>query len=129
MKGALAGRVKSGLERGRLFLAMPEYQKRIERIAGFKPFEGTLNLEVDEEKLNKFLKKLKEKRIEGFEKGNEVFGSLLLYRVSFMGERAAIIRPAKTTHSSKIIEIIAPMNLREKFGLKDNDIVEIGVVE
>ena len=129
MKGGLKGRLKGGLERGRLFLAMPEYKQRIEKAAGFKPFEGTLNLEVNEAELEEFLKKLKEKRIEGFEKGNSVYGSLSLYRVECLGGKAAIIRPAKTNHPSKIIELIAPIKLREKFGLKDNDVVEIGAVE
>jgi len=129
MKGALKGKLKSGLERGRLFLAMPEYKDRISKNAGFKPFEGTLNLEVSEPELKAFLKKLKERKIAGFEKGNSVYGSLSLYRVRVLGEKAAIIRPAKTEHPSGIIEVIAPVKLREKHGLKDNDSIEVEAAE
>ena len=35
-------------------------RKRIERVAGFKPFEGTLNLEVNEAELKRFLGKFQE---------------------------------------------------------------------
>jgi len=128
MVSVLEGKLKGGLERGRLFLGMKEYKSRIEKAAGFKPFEGTLNLEVDEKKLGSFLKKLKEKRIVGFEKGGCVYGALYLYRVECMGEKAAIIKPAKTVHPSKIIEVIAPFKFREKFGLKDGEKVKVGVV-
>lgn len=33
--------------------------------------------------------------------------------------------PKKTYHSSEIIEIIAPMKLREQFNLKDGDVIKI----
>ena len=123
----LRGRLRGGLERGRLFLSMPAYKKRIEREAGFKPFEGTLNLEVNREELAAFLKKLKEKKIPGFEDGRHVYGSLSLYKVSCFGEKAAIIKPSKTEHPSNIIEVIGPVKFREKFGLKEGSIVEIAL--
>ena len=129
MVSVLEGKLKGGLERGRLFLEMKEYKSRIEKAAGFKPFEGTLILEVDEKKLASFLKQLKEKKIAGFELENCVYGALVLYRIECMGGKAAIIKPAKTVHPLKIIEVIAPFKLREKFGLKDGDKVKIGVVE
>ncbi len=122
----LTGRVKGGLERGRLFLAMPEYAAKIRKKAGFEPFKGTLNLEVKVEELEKFLKGLEEKKIKGFEKGKSVYGSLSLYPVQCLGEKAAILRPAKSAHPSKIVEIIAPCKLREKFKLKNNDEVRLG---
>lgn len=121
----LKGKLKGGLERGRFFLSMPAYRKRIEAVAGFKPFNGTLNLEVKKEKLTAFLEKLKEKKIAGFEDGKHVYGSLSLYRVSCLGKKAAIIRPSKTEHPSNIIEVIGPVKFREKFGLKENDTVQL----
>ena len=127
MAGTLKAKVKGGLEQGRLFLGMPEYKKRIVKKAGFRPFEGTLNLEVDEAALKRFLGGLKEQKINGFEEKNTVYGSLYLYNVSLLGEKAAIIRPAKTRHPSHIVEVIAPVKFRDKYGLKDNDTVEIGV--
>ena len=123
----LKGKLKGGLERGGFFLSVPTYKKRIEKVVGFKPFEGTLNIEVKREKLSAFLEKLQEKRIEGFEDGKHVYGSVLLYRVSCLGEKAAIIKPSKTEHPSNIVEVIGPVKFREKFGLKEGDTVELTV--
>ncbi|MEM0360464.1 MAG: DUF120 domain-containing protein [Candidatus Diapherotrites archaeon] len=122
---ALKGIVRSGLEKGCLFLSMPEYLERLERLLGFKPFSGTLNIEVEEQLLQEFLQALKEEKVDSFEKDGKVFGCLKVYRISFKGLNAAIIRPAKTSHPCNIIEIIAPVKLREKFELKDGDAVEI----
>jgi len=125
----LRGRIKSGLEKGCLYLSMPEYRAKIEKLVGFKPFKGTLNIEAEENKIEEFLCSLKPLEIKAFEKCNCEYSALTLYKVLFMGKEAAIIRPAKTEHSSKIIELISTEKLREKFKLKDNDIVEIGGLE
>ena len=123
----MKGRLRGGIERGRLFLSMPAYKKRIERAAGFKPFEGTLNLEVNQKELESFLKKLREVKIPGFEDGKHVYGSLSLYNVSCFGEKAAIIMPSKTEHPPNIIEVIGPVKFREKFGLKEGNTVEVAL--
>jgi riboflavin kinase len=129
MQAAFKGIVKSGLEKGCLFLSMPEYVSRLEHLLGFKPFSGTLNIEVEEQLLEEFIKGLKEEKIESFEKAGRVFGCLTVYRVSFKGMKAAIIKPAKTGHPGNIAEIIAPLKLREAFSLKDGDAVEICLSE
>ncbi|MCX6802309.1 MAG: CTP-dependent riboflavin kinase [Candidatus Diapherotrites archaeon] len=129
MPGALKGIVRSGLEKGCLFLSMPEYISRLECLLGFRPFSGTLNIEVEEQLLEGFLKGIREEKIESFEKGGQVFGCLTVYRISFKGMKAAIIRPAKTGHPGNIAEIIAPVKLREAFAIKDGDAVEISAPE
>lgn len=121
--------MKTGLEKGRLYLSMPEYRQRIKKITKFKPFKGTLNLEVKERELEQFLSELRERKIEGFEKGNSVYGSLCLYLVSCNEEKAAIIIPKKTEHPSNIIEVIAPVKLRKELNLKNGDIVKLEGLE
>jgi len=129
MDSVLKGKVKSGLEKGCLYLSMPEYRTKIEKLVGFKPFKGTLNIEATDYEIEEFLCSLKPLGIKAFEKNGCEYSALTLFKVLFEGEDAAIIKPAKTEHPSKIIELISAEKLREKFKLKDNDIVEIGEPE
>jgi len=129
MDSVLKGKVKSGMEKGCLYLAMPEYQGKIQKLVGFKPFKGTLNIEATDYEIEEFLCSLKPLEIKAFEKNGCEYSGLTLYKVSFMEAEAAIIKPAKTEHPSKIIELISTEKLREKLKLKDNDIVEIGEPE
>ena len=126
MDSVLKGKIKSGLEKGKLYMAMPEYQAKIEKLVGFKPFKGTLNIEATDYEIEEFLCSLKPLEIKAFERKGCEYSALTLYKVLFNGLDAAIIKPAKTEHSTKIIELISTEKLREKFKLKDNDVVEVG---
>jgi riboflavin kinase len=59
--------------------------------------------------------------VEGFKKG------LCLSKVSINGVNCAIIIPEVPDYPEDMLEIIAPINLRKKLGLKDGDTVEVKV--
>jgi riboflavin kinase len=120
------GKVVSGFGEGRYFLSLPPYKEIFKKILGFEPYEGTLNLKLDREfNINEF----KYIETEDFEyNGKKIFGvrilpvKILINNIKIDG---AIVSPKKTYHSSDIIEIVAPIKLREKFNLKDGDTVKI----
>ena len=60
--------------------------------------------------------------VEGFNKG------LCITQVSINGVNCAIILPEVPGYPEDVLEIIAPVNLRKKLGLKDGDTVEIKVL-
>lgn len=123
----LAGTVLSGLGEGAYYLSQRNYLSQLEEKLGFRPYVGTLNLRVDEAELKKFLEGLQPVFISGFSDGRRTFGSSRCYAVSINGRVAgAVVIPERTTHHAGIAEVIAPLNLRRKFSLRDGSVVLLG---
>ena len=66
--------------------------------------------------------------IEGFSTEDRTFGEVKAFKCRVNGVEGAIVIPKRTHYPSEILEIIAPVKLREKLGLKDGDIVEVEVL-
>ena len=64
--------------------------------------------------------------IHGFATGDRTFGPVACYptRVNDLVD-AAILLIQRTHHKLNVIEVIAPVNLREKLKLKDGDIITL----
>ncbi|MBN2067632.1 MAG: DUF120 domain-containing protein [Candidatus Diapherotrites archaeon] len=116
----LSGRVKIGLGEGKYYVARKQYLEQFKRILGFKPFFGTLNLVVDASELRAFLAGMQPTQIKGFETTERSFGQIKAFKISVEGkEKAAVIFPERSVHPETEIEVIAPINLRKKFRLKE----------
>ncbi len=125
----LHGKVKIGLGEGRYYVSMPFYLKQFKKLIGFKPFFGTLNLEVDHAELAGFVSSLPSIEIFGFETEERSFGKIRAFKVLIEGKQpAAIIFPERTAHKKNEVEIIASINLRKKFGLKEGSKVSVSRV-
>lgn len=121
----LEGRLFSGMEVAKEYLSMEEYQERIRDKTGFRPFPGTLNLNVDDKKTQKLAETTEKARIPGFRKNNTGYSGLDLYPVKIEGFNAYYIDIDVTDYEDNVVEIIAPIKLREKLGLEDGDKVEV----
>jgi len=119
--GEIKGCLMSGMEKAQHFLSMEEYQDRIETAVGFRPFPGTLNLEVDPERARQLKQSLEEKRVDSFDKDGKSFGGLSAYPVEFNGRKAAVLEIDRSDYGDEILELIAKEELRENLGLKDGD--------
>ncbi|XRO77142.1 CTP-dependent riboflavin kinase [Methanocaldococcus sp. 10A] len=122
----IEGIIASGLGEGRYFLSLSPYKEAFKNILGFEPYEGTLNLKLNKEfDINKF----KYIEIEDFEfNGKKYFGVRILPIKILINNKeieGAIVSPKKTYHSKDIIEIVAPIKLREQYNLKDGDVIKI----
>jgi len=120
------GKVVSGKGEGRYFLSLGQYADRINELLGFRPFPGTLNLQADSSKIGKFAASLDKIRIDGFEIPGRTFGGLSASRILINNQvSGAIVFPERSNLPDDIAEIIAPVNLRKKFGLKDGAKVKV----
>ncbi len=120
------GKVTSGLGEGRYYTEQKEYIKQFEEKLGFKPYPGTLNVEIEYVEKNK-LRLLKDHRaiiISGFKTKNRSFGNVRCFKAQINKEKGAIVLPMRS-HYSHILEFIAPIYLRGKLNLKDKDDVQI----
>ncbi|MBM3228799.1 CTP-dependent riboflavin kinase [Candidatus Parvarchaeota archaeon] len=125
-----SGKVVSGLGEGARYIGMPEYAKRIKERVGFRPYAGTLNVRITPDEIEKRLR-LKSKpgvEVGGFEKGGKTYGKLLCYRCRIGNIGGALVFPARSTHGLNTLEVIAPVDLRKRFGLNDGDWIEFRVL-
>ncbi len=123
----IRGNLFSGEGIGRKFVRISWVQKQIEEKLGFKPYPGTLNLCVEESEARKLGRALSGN--EGIkiipEKG---FFSARCFKALVMNQvEGAIVIPEKPNYSPDVLEILAPISLREKLLLTDGDEVEVTV--
>ncbi|MFH1234022.1 MAG: DUF120 domain-containing protein, partial [Candidatus Diapherotrites archaeon] len=123
---AFEGTVASGLGEGAYYLSQKNYSSQLRKLLGFAPFIGTLNLKVDLPRLENFLSGAKKIHVNGFKTDERSFGALKCFPVRINKKvEGAIIMPERTTHPKEIIELIAPLHLRKKFGLRDGERVSL----
>ncbi len=130
----LEGKVVSGVNEGQYFLALEGYKSRFLEKFGFEPFEGTLNVRLEGDDLEKY-ERLKEKQgenIESFEEGGKRFGGVKCFPSSLekkdgknqVNTNTLIIVPEKTRYE-KVMEIVSEFELRDKLDLKDGDKIKV----
>ena len=127
----IQGTLKSGLGEGAYFISLKHYNNEINKKLGFNPFKGTLNVHVEEKKLKDFLENIERSKImliEGFEDNGKKFGSVRCIKAKIKDAEGAIIIPDINKHKD-IIEFISCYNLREKLKLKEDDVVDIEIIE
>jgi len=120
------GKVFSGSGEGAKFIQLPWVRTQIAEKLGFIPYPGTLNIKTTEGsrelKLLKKEKTIEISPVEGFCSGR-CFKAILMNNL-----KCAIIVPEIPNYPENTIEVIARVNLREKFKLKDGDAIEVKIV-
>ncbi|WP_297500108.1 CTP-dependent riboflavin kinase [Thermococcus sp.] len=125
--GVIIGEIVSGLGEGAYYVKL--YAPLIREYLGFDPYLGTLNVRVLFPKtVFDALCNVRPVILPGFARNGRTFGDVKAYRVRIDGVGGAIVIPSRTIHPPKIAEVIAPVNLRERLGLKDGDRVRLEVV-
>jgi riboflavin kinase len=118
----LKGRVMTGLGEGQYYISLEGYRRQFVEKLGFEPYPGTLNLQLKEPFAVQDTSAIK---IEGFKDSARTYGGGKCYPVKIDGIGAAIIRPDRSSYPLNMVEVIAPINLRERLGLRDGDEVEV----
>ena len=125
-KKEFLGTVQTGLGEGKYYLSFPQYQKQILEKIGFTPFPGTLNLKVNEHDLAFFKQDLEQITVNGFATKERTFGGLKAYKVLIDESiKGAIVFPDRSNNPAGIAELIAPVFLRKKLDLKDQDQLKV----
>lgn len=124
---SVEGKVFSGGGEGAKFIELPWVREQIIEKLGFSPYPGTLNIKLTENsvKLKKLLKKAKPIEISparGFYHG-------ICFKAHLTDDsECAIVIPEIENYPEGTIEVIAPINLRERLQLKDGDMVTVKVM-
>jgi len=118
----ITGRIVSGVKKGAFFTQLDWVQEQCQEKLGFKPYPGTLNLEIAAETIPTM-----EAHLQGggmqLTPPDADFCTGQVYPVSVMGVSGALVAPAEDArvHGKNIIEIIAPISLKEALDVKDGD--------
>ncbi len=125
----LSGRVVTGLGEGQYYISLEGYRKQFIEKLGFDPYPGTLNIKLDSQSAE--LKKTitANLKISGFKDHNRTFGSGACFNVMILDIKGAVITPERTHYPEDVIEVIAPVNLREYLKVKDGSIVQVEVIK
>jgi len=118
----ITGRIVSGVKKGAFFTQLDWVQEQCQKKLGFKPYPGTLNLEIDQETIP-IVEALQQGKVIELVPPDPGFCSGRVYPVSVMGVTGAIVAPAEEvrSHGKNIIEIMAPISLKEALDVKDGD--------
>jgi riboflavin kinase len=119
------GTVFSGRGEGKKFIDLPWVKGQIQEKLGFTPYSGTLNLHLSKESVEKrvLLENTKGMMIEpqvGYCPG-------VLFRACIGGLECAVVVPKVPNYPSDVLEIIAPVCLREHLKLMDGSLVTVSV--
>ncbi|MEM0467636.1 MAG: DUF120 domain-containing protein [Pyrobaculum sp.] len=125
----LEGYVVSGLGEGAFYMSLEGYRKAFEKVLGYVPYPGTLNIKLTPQSLplRRYLDGLPGIYIPGFSNGVRTYGGVRLFKAKIRGVETAVVIPERTHHSSDVIEIIAPMKLRDVLSLRDGEKIEIEI--
>lgn len=127
----IKGEVFSGLGEGAYYISQEGYRRQFIEKLGFDPYPGTLNLKISNEKglvLRTMLNAYPGIDIKGFKNKNRTFGSVKCFLATINDyERGAVVLAERSHYSENVLEIIAPVCLRERLGLKDRDEVKVEI--
>jgi riboflavin kinase len=122
------GQVVTGMGEGQYYVNQEGYQDQFLALLGFKPYEGTLNVRVQQTDLHKLdlLRGARGIRIKGFEQDGRTFGDVICHLANIQNIECAVVVPSRS-HYEDVIEILCKYHLRRTLGLKDGEEVEVRI--
>lgn len=122
----IAGKIIPGVKQGKFFTQLEWFQEQCADKLGFKPYPGTLNLEISGEYLP-IVESLN--REEGIEliSPDPKFCNAKAFSVSLGKISGAIIMPDEKVrvHATNIIEIVAPLNIKASLNVGNGDFISV----
>ena len=124
----IAGKIICGVKQGNFFTQLEWFQEQCDEKLGFKPYPGTLNLEISGEYLP-IIESLN--REEGIEliSPDPKFCNAKAFSVSLGEISGAIIMPDEKVrvHAKNIIEIVAPLKIKAALNVADGDLISVAI--
>jgi len=120
----LKGQVFTGKGEGKKFVTLPWVDQQIREKLGFAPYAGTLNIRLSREGLAQKKLLVKAEHLEIVPEKGYCRGSLIKGKIT--GLDCGIITPQVPGYPPDVIEVVAPVFLRQRLGLSDGS--EVGVL-
>jgi riboflavin kinase, archaea type len=127
------GIVVSGMGEGAYYMALEGYRKQFKEKLGFEPFPGTLNVKlVDQVFMNarRDIGKYPSVFINGFSDDTRTYGWVKCYKAEIKKgaiNNAAALVLERTHYDDSMLELIAPISLKESIGIQNGDKISVKV--
>lgn len=126
----LRGVVVSGLGEGAYYVSLEGYRRQFIEKLHFNPYPGTLNVRLYENyvKYRLYLERIPGIKIEGFTNGQRTYGGVKAFKCRIGTVDCGLLLIERTSHGPEVVEVIAPVKLRDVLNLKDGSEVSIEVL-
>jgi riboflavin kinase, archaea type len=127
------GIVVSGMGEGAYYMALEGYRKQFKEKLGFEPYPGTLNVKlVDQIFMNarRDIGKYPSVFINGFSDDTRTYGWVKCYKAEINKgaiNKAAALVLERTHYDDSMLELIAPISLKESIGIQNGDKISVKV--
>src|SRR5919197_3982817 len=128
------GNIVSGMGEGAYYMSLQGYRKQFKEKLGYEPYLGTLNVRLtDQIYMNARLELGKHPSIfiDGFSDGTRTYGWVKCYRATINDgalENAAVLVLERTHYDDSMLEVIAPIWIKQAAGLKNGDRTKVQVL-
>lgn len=133
---SLSGAVTDGMGEGQHYISLSGYQEQFRSRLGYEPFPGTLNVELDGEgvRLRERMEATDGVRIDEWSDEERTYGAATCYPVVVRSggdtfEPAHVLEPDRTHHDDRVVEVIAPVKLREELAVDSGTEVRLDVTK
>src|ERR671933_1815999 len=128
------GTVVSGMGEGAYYMSLEGYRKQFKKKLGYEPYPGTLNVKLtDQIYMNARLELDKHPSIfiNGFSDGARTYGWVKCYRATINDgsiDNAAVLVLERTHYDDSMVEVIAPISIKQAADLKNGDRIKVKVL-
>jgi riboflavin kinase len=128
------GNIVSGMGEGAYYMSLEGYTKQFKEKLGYEPYLGTLNVRLtDQIYMNARLELGKHPSIfiDGFSDGTRTYGWVKCYRATIDDgaiANAAVLVLERTHYDDSMLEVIAPISIKQAAGVKNGDRIKIQVL-
>ena len=126
------GSVVSGMGEGAYYMSLDGYKKQFKDKLGYEPYPGTLNIRLTDQLFMNARRELGSHPsifIDGFSDGTRTYGWVKCYGATINGtvDHAAVLVLERTHYDDSMLEVIAPMSIKDAAGIKNGDRVKVRV--
>ncbi|MEO9294916.1 MAG: DUF120 domain-containing protein [Nitrososphaera sp.] len=125
------GSVVSGMGEGAYYMSLEGYKKQFKEKLGYEPYPGTLNVRLTDQLFMTARRELGRHPsifLEGFSDGARTYGWVKCYRATINGAvDAAVLVLERTHYDDSMLEVIAPVSIKDAAGIKNGDRIKVQV--
>lgn len=127
------GTVVPGMGEGSYYMSLDGYRKQFKERLGYEPYPGTLNVKlVDQIFMNarREIDKYNSVFIDGFSDNTRTYGWVKCYIANINNgaiDNAAVLILERSHYDESMLEVIAPVSLKESAGIRNGDKISIKV--
>lgn len=127
------GNIVSGMGEGAYYMSLEGYRKQFKEKLGYEPYQGTLNVRLTDPiymNARRELGKHQSIFIDGFSDGTRTYGWVKCYRAVVNDgavDNAAVLVLERTHYDDSMLEVIAPVSIKQEAGIKNGDRIKVQV--